>query len=71
MGGLVTTGNAARMLGVDRSTLYRWEHRGIVRPLRDYRQWRFYRQEDVERLRRWREPKPAATSGGKEAKQRG
>ena len=63
MAGLVTVGDAARVLGVDRSTLYRWEHRGIVRPLRDYRGWRFYRREDVDRLRRWREPKAAARLG--------
>ena len=46
------------MVSVDRTTLYRWERRGLVKPLRDYRGWRFYRPEDIERLRRWREPKP-------------
>jgi len=55
---LVTVGEAAQQLGVDPTTLRRWEKRGRVRPLRDYRGWRFYRPEDIERLRRWREPRP-------------
>ncbi len=56
MAALVTVGEAAARLGVDPTTLRRWERRGLVRPLRDYRGWRFYRPEDVERLRKWREP---------------
>ena len=51
----------SRELKVDRTTLYRWERRGLVKPLRDYRGWRFYRPEDIERLRRWREPKPVVS----------
>jgi len=55
---LRTVRDASRALGVDRRTLYRWERKGLVKPLRDYRGWRFYRPQDIERLRRWREPKP-------------
>jgi DNA-binding transcriptional MerR regulator len=70
MSRILSVRGAIRKLRVDRSTLYRWERRGLVKPLRDYRGWRFYRPKDIERLRRWREPKPAATNGAKGEKQR-
>ena len=63
MDGLVQVAEAARQVGVDRSTLYRWERRGRVTPLRDYRGWRFYCAEDIERLRKWREPKLVVSDG--------
>ena len=63
--GLVQIAEAARQVGVDRSTLYRWERRGMVTPLRDYRGWRFYCAEDIERLRKWREPKLVVRDGAR------
>jgi len=62
---LVPIGEAARELRVCPDTLKRWEAAGRVRPWRDHRGKRFYLSRDIERLRCWREPKPAATSGGK------
>jgi len=63
MAQLLTVGEVAEELEVDPTTLRRWERRGIVRPLRDYRGWRFYRAEDLQRLRRWREPKTVGKPG--------
>lgn len=62
---MVSIGEAARRLKVHSDTLKRWEFAGRVRPRRDHRGTRFYRVTDIERLRRWREPKPAGTSGEK------
>lgn len=58
--------DAVKLLGVDRTTLYAWERRGLVTPLRDYRNHRFYRARDIERLRRMRErrqPSPSRQTG--------
>jgi len=67
---LLSVSDAVERLEVNRTTLYRWERRGIVKPLRDYRGWRFYRPRDIERLRRWREPKPVESGGKRGEKQR-
>jgi excisionase family DNA binding protein len=62
---LLSIGEAARILRVHTDTLKRWEHSGKVRPRRDHRGTRFYSSEDVERLRLWREPKPAVNGRAK------
>ena len=62
MSQLLGVRDAVRMLGVDRTTLYAWERRGLVTPLRDYRNYRFYRARDIERLRRMRERRQPGSS---------
>jgi hypothetical protein len=61
---LLSIGEAARILRVHTDTLKRWEDAGKVRPRRDHRGTRFYTARDIERLRRWREPR-AVPSGGR------
>ncbi len=55
---LVRVGDATRALRVHRSSLVRWEREGRVTPLRGPGRVRFYRVEDIERLRQWRQPRP-------------
>ena len=62
--GLIRVGQATRKLGVHRSTIVRWERDGRISPLRGPGGVRFYRSEDIERLREWMKPK--ASQGGKE-----
>lgn len=50
MENLIRIGEAARILKVDRFTLYAWEKKGIVTPLRDYRGYRFYSKEQLDKL---------------------
>ena len=50
MKNLISIGEVARILKVDRFTLYAWEKKGIVSPLRDYRGFRFYTQEQLNEL---------------------
>jgi DNA-binding transcriptional MerR regulator len=54
---LLKIGEAARALGVSTLTMKRWENGGRLKPLRNPNGVRFYRPKDIERLRRWREPK--------------
>ena len=54
---LIRMGEATRVLDVHRNTLVRWETEGRVTPLRGPGRVRFYRPEDIERLRKSREPK--------------
>jgi DNA-binding transcriptional MerR regulator len=42
---------AAKVIGVHPHTLIRWEERGLVRPTRNYNNWRVYQLEEVLRLR--------------------
>ena len=42
---------AAKVIGVHKDTLIKWENRGLVEPVRDYNGWRRYKLEDVLRLR--------------------
>lgn len=68
MKNLIQVGEVARMLRVHRNTLVRWEQDGQVAPLRGPGGTRYYRAEDVERLRKWREPKPANPHGGEQTR---
>jgi DNA-binding transcriptional MerR regulator len=57
MENLIRIGEAARILKVDRLTMYSWEKKGIVKPLRDYRGFRFYTQEQLNELIKRMRPK--------------
>lgn len=43
--------HAARIIGVHKDTLLKWEEKGLVEPHRDYNGWRMYELEEVLRLR--------------------
>ena len=50
------TAQAARQIGVCKNTLLRWIAEGLIPDVqRDWRGWRVWSQEDVERARRFRE----------------
>ena len=48
------TSEAARMAGISRSTLLRWEDGGLLKtePHRDRRGWRLFTRADIAQLRR-------------------
>ena len=48
---LLTIKNAAKSIGVSRSTIYNWERKKIFRPLKNHLGWRFFTVEMVNRLR--------------------
>jgi len=56
---------AAETLAVGRTTFARGRRGVASEPLRDYRGWRFYRAEDIERLRKWRKPKPVVSDSAR------
>ena len=62
----MSTGQVARTLGVSCESVRRWVSRGLVQALRDARGWRYFRLEDVERLRERREPRAENERGGDE-----
>jgi predicted site-specific integrase-resolvase len=66
---LVRVGDAATRPRVHADTLKRWERAGRLRPCRD-QGGPSYPSEDVERLRRWREPKTVESGGERGDKQR-
>lgn len=47
---LIRQTTAARLLGVNPITLYRWQKRGIVKPARTSRPGRWYHEEDIAAL---------------------
>ena len=49
-------GDVMRLLGVSRSTLWRWEQRGIVTPYRDHRGYRYYDQTQIGEMRERLQP---------------
>jgi len=57
-GRLVTVGEAGRTLGVCADTIRAWCARGILNARRDPRGWRFFTADEIERVKRDREPKP-------------
>jgi DNA-binding transcriptional MerR regulator/mannose-6-phosphate isomerase-like protein (cupin superfamily) len=54
---LIAIGEAARIVGVSPQTLRLWGNEGLVRPVRSKGGTRYYRDEDVQRLKRIKELK--------------
>lgn len=49
---LFKTNEVCEMFDISRATLFRWEREGlIIRPPRDWRNWRLYSAENVEQIR--------------------
>ena len=42
---------AAKQIGVSRGTIYSWERKGVVRPLKNHPGWRYFTVDMVRRLR--------------------
>ena len=42
---------AAKQIGVSRGTIYAWERRGVIRPLKNHLGWRYFTVEMIQRLR--------------------
>lgn len=42
---------AAEQIGVSRGTIYAWERRGIIRPLKNHLGWRYFTSDMIRRLR--------------------
>lgn len=47
--------HAAKELGVARQTLYNWIEKGWVKPKLDYRKYPVFTEEDVKKIKEWRE----------------
>ena len=45
----------AQELGVARQTLYYWIEKGWVKPKRDYRKYPVFTEEDVQKIKEWRD----------------
>ena len=53
---MLSTIEAAKCIGVSKSTLLRWLDEGLVEDVeRDWRGWRVWRSDDVERVRAFQE----------------
>jgi len=49
---MLSTVEAAKLIGVSKSTLLRWLNEGLVEDVkRDWRGWRVWRSDDVERVK--------------------
>lgn len=49
---LFKTNEVCELFDISRATLFRWEREGlIIRPSRDWRNWRLYTAENVEQIR--------------------
>lgn len=46
----VTTSSAARMLGVSSRTIIDWSEAGILHPVRAASGWRYFNQDELERV---------------------
>jgi len=52
---MLSTVEAAKCIGVSKSTLLRWLDEGLVHDVeRDWRGWRIWRSQDIERVRAFR-----------------
>ena len=47
--------HAAKELGVTRQTLYNWIEKGWVKPKKDYRNFPVFTEEDIKKIKEWRE----------------
>lgn len=53
---MYSTGQAAKQIGVSKNTLLRWLDEGLTEDVqRDWRGWRLWRSEDVERVKAFRD----------------
>jgi predicted site-specific integrase-resolvase len=53
--GMFSTAQAAKHIGVSKNTLLRWLDEGLTEDVqRDWRGWRLWRQEDIERVKTFR-----------------
>jgi len=48
----ISIGHAARIIGRSVDTLRQWEHKGLVRPVRDTANRRIYSEDDIDLMRR-------------------
>jgi excisionase family DNA binding protein len=49
-----TLTETAKILGVHRLTIYHWLKRGWVKARRDYRNFPVFTEEDIEKIKKWR-----------------
>ena len=50
-----TLSEVAKELGLTRQGLYYWIEKGWVKPKRDYRKYPVFTEEDVEKIKKWRD----------------
>jgi len=60
---MIPTGEALRLLGIDRRTLWRWGKTGKLPVQRDFRGWRYFNLRDVLRLKNTIEPSRVGSLG--------
>ena len=51
---IYTLTETAKILGVHRLTIYHWLKRGWVRVRRDYRNFPVFTEEDIKKIKKWR-----------------
>ena len=51
MNKLIQVGEAARRLKIHPTTLWRLERKGLIKSVRDWKGWRFYKEIDIEKLK--------------------
>jgi excisionase family DNA binding protein len=49
-----TLTETAKILGVHRLTIYHWLKRGWVKARRDYRNFPVFTEEDIKKIKKWR-----------------
>ena len=61
---MLSTAQAAKHIGVSKNTLLRWLDEGLTEDVqRDWRGWRLWRQEDIERVKSFRQAYHSKPSG--------
>ena len=51
----INVSQLAQELGIARQTIYYWIKKGWVKPKRDYRRYPIFTEEDVKKIKAWRE----------------
>lgn len=51
MSKLIQVGEASHRLRIHPTTLWRLERKGLIKSVRDWKGWRFYRESDIEKLK--------------------
>lgn len=49
-----TVGETAKILGVHRLSIYHWQKRGWITVKRDYRNLPVFTEEDIKKIKKWR-----------------